>query len=209
MFIKAIKRLAQAVPIWIVALLISACGTIAPAPVPTVYPVQPTILPQATVGSLASITVDQVGVTLLAPTTWKPPAVTSDKRLVLSPDGSTDISVTSGPFLYVIADAGSVLAKSLSYTFRPDITDPALQLDLLLQALNIDAYSFGRGQKYEGAQYPAAMVTGFARDNQLTLMLMKAGDNRWIFVGAQSPERLYSYYDSVVFTPAINSIKVK
>ena len=147
---------------------------------------------------------------MLVPTNWKAPIVFDDKaRLILSPDGSTDTSPTAGPFLYVIPDTTKYITSHLSYTFRPDISDPAQQLDLLMQAINIDAPAFDPTESYIGAQYPAAIKRGYARDNEMTFVLMNAGNGHWIYVGAQAPERLFKYYDDAIFKPATNSITLK
>src|SRR5712691_8736149 len=152
-------------------LLASACGS-SPAPTPNpASQAQTAEAPSATVGPLTAIDVADLGVTLLAPSTWKPPVVQKDS-LILSPDGSTDTSVTAGPFLFLIPNAEKVVPGRLNYTFQPGIDDPAQQLDLLVQAFNIDAPEYKPTESYIGAQYPAAIKRGFQRDNEFTFVLM-------------------------------------
>lgn len=209
----------------VVMLLTAACGaygsSAAPTPA-TSSQLSATAGPQSTggatagasvgvtVGPLAKVSIDALGLTMLAPTNWKAPVLLDDKaRLILSPDGSTDTSATAGPFLYIIPDTTKYIASHLSYTFRPDISDPTQQLDLLMQAINIDAPAFDPTESYIGSQYPAAIKRGYARDNEMTFVLMDAGNNHWIYVGAQAPERLFKYYDDAVFGPVTNSITLK
>jgi hypothetical protein len=195
---------------WLVAVLalVSACDAYGPKPTPveTLTP-RPTVLPEATVGTPTTFESAPLGLSLMIPSTWKP-AISADS-VVISASGTTDTSFTAGPFLYIIPDAGKVLPNRMSFTFRSDITDPAQQLDLLMAAITRDDPRFSPARKYDGTQYPAAISTGYERDNQLVVILMYVGDNHWTYVGAQSLERYFSYYDSTVFKPALSSLKVK
>ena len=184
---------------------LSACGAYGskpsaaqtPTPKPLVYP--PTIT-----GPLSSITVDPFGLTLLAPSDWKSPAALDDHRFVLSPDGSTDTSATAGPFLLLIVGSGQYFHSRLS--FREGLTDPVAQLSAMISALNLNEPEIGQVTAYAGAKYPAAFVQIFSRGNQQTIVLMNAGNDRWVYVGAQSKEIYFRYYDTAVFKPATDSI---
>jgi hypothetical protein len=192
----------------VVTSLLSACGSYGPKPTPvgTLTP-RPTVLPEATIGALIPFDSAPLGLSLSVPAAWK--AAESADSVVISPAGTADTSYTAGPFLYIIPDAAKVLPNKLSFSFHPDVTDPAKQLDMLMESLQRDDPRFTRAKTYEGMQYPAAITTGYDRDNQLTIVLMNAGNNRWIYVGTQSIERYYSYYDVAVFQPALKSLIVK
>ena len=62
---------------------------------------------------------------------------------------------------------------------------------------------------YTGAKYPAAFVQFFQRGNKQTIVLLNAGNDRWIYVGAQSKESYFRYYEDAVFKPATDSIVLK
>ncbi len=175
---------------------------------PTAAPqlaLRPTILPESTVGPLASATLPEAGVTMLTPSTWQAPVKLSAEADVVSLTGSTDTTYSAGAFM-LVGDARKLAQSKLTFEFRDDISDPVQQLDLLLAAINIDAPNWTTAQAYTGAKYPAAVSIGFARDNQLSIVLINAGNNRWIYVGTQAPERNYTYYNSAIFNPAIDSI---
>ena len=186
--------------------VLTACE---PMPVPpTLAPalaLRATVVPAATVGPLASAAIPEAGVTLMTPTSWKPPVAISDAAAVISPTGSTDTTYSAGVFM-LVGDAHKLAKEKLTFNFRDDISDPVQQLTLLLAAINLDAPNWTTAEVFSGAQYPAAVSVGFDRDNELTIVLINAGNNRWIYVGTQAPERNYTYYNSAVFEPAIASI---
>jgi hypothetical protein len=205
--INPINRVAR-LRVLVLVMLIAACNAYGSKPTPsgTSTP-RPTLLPEATVGALRPFDAASLGFTMVIPENWKP-ALNAD-NLVLSPSGTADTSSTAEPFLYVIYDAAKVLPSKITFNFRSDITDPVEQLNLLMEALMRTGPKFDRAQKYNGAHYPAAITTGFERDNQLIVVLMNAGNNRWIYAGAQSIERYFSYYETTVFRPALNALEVK
>jgi hypothetical protein len=165
------------------------------------------VAPAATVGPLLSVDVEQPALTLLSPSTWKPPAALNQNGIVLSPAGSTDTSPTSGPFLLVIADSSAFFHSQ--YSFPRGLTDPVEQLNALVNAMQRDGPQFEPASVYSGAKYPAAITRGYERDNELTIILMNAGNDRWIYVGAQAKEIVFAYYEGTVFVPATNSITLK
>ncbi len=183
----------------------NAPPTLPPGGTPATIPTQ---LPAATVGPLVQADLSALGLTLLTPSTWKPPAVLNGNILIVSPTGSTDTSAVADPFL-MIGDAQKVASSKLNFAFRPDISDPLQQLDLLMAAINLDAPSFTAAAAYYGARYPGAITYGFARDNEMNVILLNLGNNRWLYVGTQAPERYFAYYNDAVFKPAINSITLK
>jgi hypothetical protein len=199
-----LKRINAVVCVGVVLLLAGCSGSLFTRP--TAAP-KPTMIPEATVGVLETVNIEKFNVSLLAPTTWQPPALTDDS-IVISPAGSTDTAPTAGVLMYIIPDAANTLGKRVTFTFKPEVSDPVQQLALLMEAINVDQYRFSTPEKYEGAKYPAAMVTGFALDNQVSILLMNAGNNRWLYVGLQAPEKYFKYYNSVVFQPVTNSIVV-
>jgi hypothetical protein len=83
------------------------------------------------------------------------------------------------------------------------------QLAAILVAMNRSGPKFDKPVAYQGAKYPAAITRGFERDNELIIVLMNAGNDRWIYIGAQSLEALFPYYDDTVFRPATNSLTLK
>jgi hypothetical protein len=194
--------------IWVV-LLISllgvGCNAYGPKPTPeqTSTPKAPEI-PQATVGPLNPITIEDSNLSMLTPSTWKEPAVLNNNSYVLSINGSTDTSATAGPFLYVVTDALTTFQKQL--TIGTGFTTPTEQLNALMEAINRSGPKFSKANPYLGAQYPGAIVHGYERGNELVIVLLNAGEKGWIYIGAQAPEQYFQYYDETVFTPAINSI---
>ncbi len=155
-------------------------------------------------GPLRSVTLDPFGLTLLAPSDWQAPLALDDHRFILSPDGSPDTSATAGPFLLLIVGSGPYFHSRLS--FREGLADPVAQLSAMVSALNLNEPEVGPVAAYDGARYPAATVKIFSRGNQQTIVLMNAGNDRWIYVGAQSQEIYFRYYDTAVFKPATDSI---
>lgn len=184
---------------------ITACDEYPPPPTPLLSPTpRPTILPEATAGQLTNVEVPQMALSLLMPSNWKPPVYQDNSNFILSPDGSTNTSYTAGPFVIVRVGDNAYFQKLLA--FQSTLTDPQPRLDAMVTAINRDASSFGLSQPYTGAKYPGAMTTGFERDNVLTIVLLKAGADRWIYIGTQSKEVNFTYYESAVFEPLINSL---
>ncbi|HLY24710.1 MAG TPA: hypothetical protein VKQ72_00115 [Aggregatilineales bacterium] len=203
------KRVWYGLGLSILALTLGACDALQPVPTPTQeLEYSATQLPKATVGPLAMVDAPQVGISLLAPSGWPAPVAFADSAVILSPTGSTDTSYTAGPFM-LIADAGKLAQSRIGYTLRSDISDPSQQLDLLVQGINQDAPSFTRARPFTTANYPAASVVGFDRDNELTIILLNLGNGHWLYVGIQALQRNYSYYEQNVFNPVVNSITVK
>jgi len=194
--------------ILVIAMLASACDAYGPKPTPAQSPTpKPTVAPAATVGPMVSFDADQLGLNLLRPSTWQTPALFNQNGIILSPDGSTDTSSSAFPFLLVIADNSAYFHSR--YNFPAGLTDPVEQLNALLTALELDGPRFEPASVYSGAKYPAAITRGYERDNEMTIVLMNAGNDRWIYVGAQAKEALFAYYEGLVFQPAINSITLK
>jgi hypothetical protein len=194
-------------PTWLLlaALVFTSCNAYGPKPTPAQSPTpKPTVQPEATVGPLSKISVDKLGLSLMTPSTWKPPVDLSENSVVISPDGSNDTSITAGPFLLIIVADSKFFHSKLS--FREGITDPEEQLKAMVTAMNIDAPSVDPVIPYLGAQYPAAIVRTYERNSQRTIVLMKAGTDRWLYLGAQAPESYFKYYEEAVFKPAANSI---
>ena len=158
------------------------------------------------VGPLAEVSLEPLGVQLRTPESWPPPVVVDAHRFVLSPDGEADTRSTAGPFLFVVVDALDIFREQL--TFRTDLSDPRQQLDALVDALNRNGPRFGPSEVYYGAGYPAAIVRGYERGNELTLILMRTDEGRWVYVGAQAIEADFRYYELNVFKPATDSIRL-
>lgn len=190
----------------LILIAVSACQG-APSGRPTARP-RPTQMPEATVGALAEMRFDALGITVKTPSTWKPPA-TDAETIVISPSGNLNIDSTAGTFLYILPDAAKTLSRRFSVSFRSVVTDPMEQLKLVVDAVNRNGPRFGQPQAYTGTQYPAASVTGFERGNQVTLVLIYAGDQRWVMVGTQALEALHPYYNATVFEPALQSLTVR
>lgn len=192
----------------ITALLIAACNAYQPKPTPAQSPTpKPTVVPSATVGPLSSVEVEKLKLTLLAPSAWKAPSPLNENSVVLSPDGSTDTSPTAGPFLLIMSGDSKFFHSKLS--FPEGLTDPVDQLSAMIKAMNIDAPVIDPVQPYAGAQYPAAIVHLFERGLERTIVLMNVGNDRWLYVGAQSAETYFKYYEDAVFKPATDSIRFK
>ncbi len=187
------------------AMLVTACDAYGPKPAPAQSPTpKPTVAPEATVGPLTSVTIEKPALTMLSPSTWKAPVALNDNGVVLSATGTNDTSSTAGPFLLVIVDKSEYFHSRMS--FPPGFTDPVEQLNAMIDALNRDGPQFEPASIYVGSKYPAAITRGFERDNEQTIVLMNAGNDRWIYVGAQSREVTFPYYEGAVFIPATNSI---
>lgn len=159
-----------------------------------------------TAGPLQETTLNALGVRMRIPSNWAAPVVTQDKRFVLSPDGNSDTSSTAGPFLFVVVDALEEFSRQLN--LRTDLSEPRAQLDALVEALNRDGARFPAAEDYLGAHYPAAIVRGFERGNELTLVLLRTPDGRWIYAGAQATEPDFRYYELTVFKPVTNSLEL-
>jgi hypothetical protein len=184
---------------------LSACGTYGSTPSAAQTPTpRPLVYPMTMTGPLRSVTIDQFGLTLLVPSDWKAPVALDDHRFVLSPDGSADTSANAGPFLLLIVGSGQYFHSRLS--FRQGLTDPVDQLSAIISALNLNEPEVGEVAAYNGAKYPAATVEIFSRGNEQTIVLMNAGNDRWIYIGAQSKEIYFRYYETAVFRPATDSI---
>ncbi len=189
-------------------LVVSGCSVSVPTLTPAVSPSpRPTVIPAATVGPLTSITLDPPGLTLMIPSNWKVPQPLADGSIVISPDGSTSTAPNAGPFVFIIPDAVKIFTERLNSATTLD--DPTKQLNKLIEALNRDGPQFPASGAYTEAKYPAAISFGYEHANELTIMLMNAGNGHWIYVGTQAPEIYYSYYNDHVFKPVINSITLK
>ncbi len=156
------------------------------------------------VASLVSVKVAPFGISLRVPENWKAPVALDANSFILSPDGSTDTRTTAGPFLYVVVDALQVFGKRLN--FRADLDDPVAQLDALVNALNRQGSNFGDATVYQGSAYPAAIVRGDERDKILTIVLLRASNNRWIYAGAMAKADQFPYLEQAVFKPAVDSL---
>lgn len=172
------------IAIVLIVWLASACNAYGPKPTPAQSPTpKPTVLPKATAGPLDTLDIETPALTMLAPSTWKASAL-PDNSVILSPGGTADTSSTAEPFLLVLVGDSAYFRSKLN--IRTDLTDPVGQLAAILVALNRSGPKFETPVAYQGAKYPAAITRGFERDNQLTIVLMNAGNDRWIYVGAQS-----------------------
>src|SRR3954462_7051133 len=77
--------------LFLIVLLLTACDAYGPKPTPAQSPTpKPTVAPQATIGPLSQVTVAKLGLTMLTPSSWKPPVDLADNSVVLSPDGSNN-----------------------------------------------------------------------------------------------------------------------
>ncbi|HVO42643.1 MAG TPA: hypothetical protein VMT34_08475 [Aggregatilineales bacterium] len=195
----------------ILAILLAGCDAYGPKPTPAQSPTpKPTVLPPATVGPLTPGRIDPIGLSLLLPSTWKPPVAHSDQPgengFVLSPDGSPSTSVFDGPFLYIIVGSTAYFHSKLSFPLG--ITDPQEQLQAIISGLNDDEPDMGTVTAYGDAKYPGATVTYFNRNNQDTITLLKVADDRWIYIGAQAKATYFAYYQGMVFKPIIESMAV-
>lgn len=159
-----------------------------------------------TAGPLEEVTLEALGVRLRTPNNWSAPVVTGERRFVLSPGGNPDTSTTAGPFLFVVVDALDEFSQQLN--IRTDLTNPREELDVLVEALNRERARFPAAEDYLGARYPAAIVRGYERGNELTLVLMRTPQGRWIYVGAQAVEADFRNYELTVFKPVTDSLEV-
>jgi hypothetical protein len=155
---------------------------------------------------LREITLDQFGITMLAPSNWSAPTILDANRFVLSADGSGDTRTTAAPFLYVVVDALPIFSRQLN--FRTDLEKPTEQLDALVEALNRNGPRFKESTPYGGSPYPSAIVRGFERGNELTIVLMRLPDGRWLYIGAQAEAPFFRAYETSVFLPATNAIRL-
>lgn len=183
---------------FLILLLMQSLGQSSAAAVAT--PTPPTI------GELVEVSLPEVGITLLSPKAWAKPAIIDQQRLVLSEDGSGDTRTTAKPFLFIVVDAMPLFQQQL--TFRADYDDPVTQLDALIAAINRDRARFDPAEIYTGSPYPAAITRGVERGNELTIVLLRGPDNRWIYVGAQAPVSQFRYYERDVFLPSTNAIRL-
>ncbi len=194
--------------IFICFVSVAACGAYQPTPTPSVSPTVPSlVIPPTLVGTLKTISIETLSLTMLAPSDWKPPTALNDNSVVLSPDGSTDTSPTAGPFLFIVVGNAEYFHNHLS--FRQGLTDPVAQLTAMIAGMNLNEPEVGDVTAYTGAKYPAAIVQIFARGNKQTIALLSAGNDRWIYVGAQAKESYFPYYENAVFQPATDSIVLK
>jgi hypothetical protein len=192
----------------VILLLAVLVGCNAPKPTPAQGPTpKPTVTPVVTAGPLVEIDIDKPRISVRVPSTWKISPPLNENSIVLSPTGSADTSTTAGPFLLITVDNSAYFHSRLS--FPAGLTNPVQQLDALINAMNRDGPQFDPATPYSGSTYPAAITRGFERDNELTIVLMNAGNDRWIYVGAQASEKTFGYFEGTVFTPAINSITLK
>lgn len=192
----------------LVALIITGCDDYPTKPAPAQSPTpKPTVFPEATAGTLINVDVSEMALSMLVPSNWKPPVYQDNSNLILSPDGSTSTAYTAGPFVIIRVGDNSYFEKLLA--FQTSLTDPIPRLDAMVAAINRDAASFTPSSIYAGAKYPGAITTGYERDNQLAIVLLKAGPDRWIYIGTQAKEVNFTYYDTAVFQPLINSITLR
>lgn len=163
-----------------------------------------TRLPQAlpTVGPLERERIAELS--FEAPTNWHAPVEMGTQQFILSPDGSTSVQPDAGPFLLFIVDPLERFRQE--YNVRIDFTDPIQQLNALEVAINRDAARFKEAQPYPDAPHPAAIIRGYERGNELTIILMRTDGGRWLYIGAQARDDQFEYYDDAVFRPAIRSI---
>ncbi|MCC7448249.1 MAG: hypothetical protein IT324_12590 [Anaerolineae bacterium] len=188
--------------------LAAACNAYGPKPTPAQSPTpKPTIVPPNEVGSLHSITLDSLGITMLAPSNWKPPVALDSNRVILSREGSTDTSPNAEAFMLIVVGDAKYFQSKMN--FREGVSDPVEQLAVLLKIINRDAPEVGKVTAYSTAKYPAALVRSFERSNEMTITLLHVGSDRWVYVGAQSPEKFFPYYEDALFKPAIDSITLK
>lgn len=155
---------------------------------------------------LREVRLEQFGLSLLAPANWSDPIIRDAHSFVISADGSADTRTTAAPFLYVVVDALPVFSRQLN--FRTDLREPTAQLDALVEALNRNGPRFKSSSVFGGSPYPAAIVRGFERGNELTIILMRLPDDRWLYIGAQAEASFFRAYETSVFLPVVNSIRL-
>lgn len=51
-------------------------------------------------------------------------------------------------------------------------------------------------------------MRGFERGNELTIILMRLPDDRWLYIGAQAEASFFRAYETSVFLPVVNSIRL-
>lgn len=144
---------------------------------------------------------------MLTPTNWKPPVALDTNRVILSREGSTDTSPSAEAFMLIVAGDAKYFQSKMN--FREGVSDPVEQLNTLLKIINRDAPDVGKVVTYPSAKYPAALVRSFERSNEMTITLLHVGADRWVYVGAQSPEKYFPYYEDALFKPAVDSITLK
>ncbi|MFQ3537059.1 MAG: hypothetical protein SNJ58_14430 [Aggregatilineales bacterium] len=155
---------------------------------------------------LREVRLEQFRLSLLAPANWSQPIIRDAHSFIISADGSADTRTTAAPFLYIVVDALPVFSRQLN--FRTDLREPTAQLDALVDALNRNGPRFREAAVFGGSPYPAAIVRGFERGNELTIILMRLPDDRWLYIGAQAEASLFRAYESSVFLPIVNSIRL-
>jgi hypothetical protein len=155
---------------------------------------------------LREVRLEQFGLSLSVPANWSAPIIRDAHSFVISADGSADTRTTAAPFLYVVVDALPVFSRQLN--FRTDLREPTAQLDAIVEALNRNGPRFKPASVFSGSPYPAAIVRGFERGNELTIVLMRLPDDRWLYVGAQAEAQFFRAYESSVFLPVVNSIRL-
>ncbi len=155
---------------------------------------------------LREVRLEQFGLRLLAPANWSQPIIRDAHSFIISADGSADTRTTAAPFLYIVVDALPVFSRQLN--FRTDLREPTAQLDALVDALNRNGPRFKDAAVFGGSPYPAAIVRGFERGNELTIILMRLPDDRWLYIGAQAEASFFRAYESSVFLPVVNSIRL-
>jgi hypothetical protein len=159
------------------------------------------VLPE--ISELASVEIG--GTRFDAPTNWNAPTMLENGSIILSPDGSTSVQPNAGPFVLFIQNPLERFAADLN--IRTDLTDPVAQLDAIVEALNRNGPRFKAAQPYTDAPHPAAFIKGYERGNELSIILMRTDDGRWLYVGLQARDAEFEYYDSRVFRPAIQSVR--
>ncbi|PJF36141.1 MAG: hypothetical protein CUN49_07000 [Candidatus Thermofonsia Clade 1 bacterium] len=162
-----------------------------------------TFMPPA---ELREVRLEQFKLSLRVPSNWSAPIVRDAHSFVISSDGSADTRTTAAPFMYIVVDALPVFSRQLN--FRTDLREPTAQLDALVEALNRNGPRFNRAAIFSGSPYPAAIVRGFERGNALTIILMRLPDERWLYIGAQAEAQFFRAYESSVFLPVVNSIRL-
>jgi hypothetical protein len=202
-----VRRILSCIVILLVfSLVLVACddeSVLMPTPVYTFTP-GPTTVPQATVGPLNPASIAKLGISLVSPAMWKPPALLNDNSYVISQDGSTDTSSTAGPFVLLIVGDSNYFHSKLS--FPAGLTDPVDQLNAIVAALNLLGPEIGIVVPYTFAKYPGAIVRTYERGNEMTITLLKGPNDKWVYIGAQAKEVFFKYYEDNVFSPIANAL---
>ena len=192
----------------LLAIGLVACDDYPTKPPPVLsYTPKATVIPEVTAAALTNVDVPEMALSMLIPSNWKQPVYQDNSNLILSPDGSTSTSYNAGPFVIIRVGDSTYFQKLLA--FQTTLTDPLQRLDSMLTGINRDAASFTPAQLYPWGKYPGAYTTGYERDNQLSIVLLKAGPDRWVYIGTQAKEIYFTYYDTAVFQPLINSITLR